>query len=506
MALTFNPFTGKLDFTGSQASAAVGATGATGPSGGPTGATGSTGPTGTGTTGATGVAGNDGATGATGVGLQGSTGSTGIAGNDGSTGATGIQGPTPWTLPATVYDNGFSYNLGAAVTYLGGYYYRTGNPLNPGFPPTPGSINASWTPVADGGATGPDGATGVAGNDGSTGATGVQGDAGATGSTGIQGDVGSTGATGVQGDVGATGASGIIGDVGSTGATGLQGDVGSTGATGVSGDIGSTGATGLTGVRGATGSTGLEGSTGATGLQGPQGFSSGAVYYFNPSDSSSILGYYEMNRNLVIGVGTTLTATGAGTQLIGSFATIANDPNAINIPSGNWNFETYVSMNSNGGTPAIYGEVYYRNLAGTETLIATNISNPHSITSGTINELYLWSIPVPATNILVTDRIVIKFYAIDLGGRTITMHFENSNIAQAITSLSPALQGATGATGATGIGATGATGVTPANIVLSDITGLTQATQLTNLVEITQTGYDLIVTPDPNTLYVIVGP
>lgn len=195
MALTFNPFTGKLDFTGSQAAAAIGATGATGPSGGPTGATGSTGPIGAGTTGATGVAGNDGATGATGVGLQGSTGSTGVAGNDGSTGSTGIQGPTPWTLPATVYNNGFSYNLGDAVTYLGGYYYRTGNPLNPGFPPTPGSINASWTPVADGGATGPDGATGIAGNDGSTGATGVQGDTGSTGSTGVQGGVGATGVT-----------------------------------------------------------------------------------------------------------------------------------------------------------------------------------------------------------------------------------------------------------------------------------------------------------------------
>jgi hypothetical protein len=70
--------------------------------------------------------------------------------------------------------------------------------------------------------------------------------------------------------------------------------------------------------------------------------------------------------------------------------------------------------------------------------------------------------------------------------------------------------GATGATGSTGpigdTGATGATGVTPANIVLSDITGLTGASQLTNLVEITQTGYNLIITPDPNTLYVIVGP
>jgi hypothetical protein len=312
MALTFNPFTGKLDFTGSQATAAIGATGATGPSGGPTGATGSTGPTGAGTTGATGAAGNDGATGATGVGLQGSTGSTGIAGNDGSTGSTGLQGPTPWTLPATVYDNGTSYNLGAAVTYLGGYYYRTGNPLNPGFPPTPGSINASWTPVADGGATGPDGATGV-GSQGSTGSTGIKGDSGATGSTGIQGDVGSTGSTGVQGDVGSTGASGIIGDVGSTGATGLQGDVGSTGSTGISGDVGSTGATGLTGVRGATGSTGPTGAGGASGFYGS--------YFSNVDQTAAATNTaYAMTVNNVIGEngisivsGSQITFTSTGT-------------------------------------------------------------------------------------------------------------------------------------------------------------------------------------------------
>ena len=340
---------------------------------------------------------------------------------------------------------------------------------------------------------------------------------GATGATGPSGDVGSTGATGLQGDVGSTGATGLSGDVGSTGATGLTGVRGATGATGLDGATGSTGATGIQGDVGATGSTG------ATGPQGPQGFSSGAVYYFNPSNSSSILGYYEMNRNLVIGVGTTLTATGSGTHLVGSFATISNDPNAVNIPSGNWNFENYVSMSSNGGTPEIYGEIYYRDLSGTETLIASNVSNPHPITNGTVNELYTWSIPVPATNILSTDRIVVKFYALNLGGRTITMYFEDNNIAQVISSLSPATQGATGATGATGVGtqgstgatgatgvgtqgATGATGVTPANIVVSDTTGLTGATKLNNIVEITQTGYDLIPTPNPNTLYVIVGP
>jgi hypothetical protein len=39
----------------------------------------------------------------------------------------------------------------------------------------------------------------------------------------------------------------------------------------------------------------------------------------------------------------------------------------------------------------------------------------------------------------------------------------------------------------------------------SNITGLTGATQLTNMVQITQAGYNAIVTPLANTLYIIVG-
>jgi hypothetical protein len=111
-------------------------------------------------------------------------GPAGLQGPAGAQGPVGATGPTPWTLPATVYNNGFAYPLGAAVIYQGGYYYRTGNPLNPGYPPTPGSINASWTPVADGGAEGP---------------VGPQGPIGLTGATGPQGPIGLTGPAGAAG-------------------------------------------------------------------------------------------------------------------------------------------------------------------------------------------------------------------------------------------------------------------------------------------------------------------
>ena len=92
-------------------------------------------------------------------GSTGNTGATGPAGFDGEDGATG---PPPWTFVGA-YNNGLDYTYGDAVTYEGGFYYRTGNPNNPGYPPTVGAINGSWTPVADRGATGPTGPTGPSG-------------------------------------------------------------------------------------------------------------------------------------------------------------------------------------------------------------------------------------------------------------------------------------------------------------------------------------------------------
>jgi len=98
-----------------------------------------------------------------------STGAPGPQGDKGDQGERGLQGevgPTPWTFVGA-YNNGLDYGIGDAVTYQGGFYYRTGNPNNPGYPPQPGSINASWTPIADAGATGPQGPAGANGTDAS---------------------------------------------------------------------------------------------------------------------------------------------------------------------------------------------------------------------------------------------------------------------------------------------------------------------------------------------------
>jgi hypothetical protein len=82
----------------------------------------------------------------------------GLAGPAGPQGIPGAAGPAPFTILGA-YNNGADYTFGDAVYYNGGTYVRTGNPNNPGYPPTPGEINASWTPIADKGASGTAGAT-----------------------------------------------------------------------------------------------------------------------------------------------------------------------------------------------------------------------------------------------------------------------------------------------------------------------------------------------------------
>lgn len=89
------------------------------------------------------------------IGLTGPQGEPGPAGADGAPGADAL-----WNFVGE-YDNGADYNIGDVVTYLGGTYYRVGEP-NPGYPP--GTVY--WTTIAEpgaDGAQGPQGEPGIAG-------------------------------------------------------------------------------------------------------------------------------------------------------------------------------------------------------------------------------------------------------------------------------------------------------------------------------------------------------
>jgi hypothetical protein len=168
-------------------------------------------------------------------------------------------------------------------------------------------------------------------------------------------------------------------------------------------------------------------------------------YYLNGSVNQGTFGgvaMKELNKTPVIGAGTDFTINTNG--YIQSFITDANDPNQLEIPGGNWNFETYFSASSPGGTPSFYIELYKWDGA-TLTLIASSSATPEGITNGTAIDLYLTALAVPQTTLALTDRLAVRIY-VNNSGRTIKLHTEDNHLSQVITTFSTGLTALNGLT------------------------------------------------------------
>jgi hypothetical protein len=179
------------------------------------------------------------------------------------------------------------------------------------------------------------------------------------------------------------------------------------------------------------------------------GGGSSVNYYLNGSVSQGTFGgdtYYQMSKTPILGAGTNFTRTNeAGDGYIASFITDAGDPSFLNIPGGNWNLEFYFNASSGGGSPSFYAELYKVSATNVFTLIASDSLNPEGITNGTTVDQYFTSIPVPQTTLLVTDRLAIRIYVIT-SGRTITLHTENGNLCEVLTTFTTGLTALNGLT------------------------------------------------------------
>ena len=181
-------------------------------------------------------------------------------------------------------------------------------------------------------------------------------------------------------------------------------------------------------------------------------------YYLNGSVSQGTIGgiaYREMNKVPIFGAGTDFTINANG--YIASFITDAGDPNLLEIPGGNWNFETYFSASSGGGSPTFYLELYKVNSGGTATLIASNSAIPELIAFGTNITAYFTTLAVPTTTLALTDRLAVRYY-VTHSGRTITMHTEGPHLCQIITTFTTGLTALNGLTAQVQNFAVGTTG------------------------------------------------
>jgi hypothetical protein len=179
------------------------------------------------------------------------------------------------------------------------------------------------------------------------------------------------------------------------------------------------------------------------------GGGSSVNYYLNGSVSQGTFGgdtFYEMSKTPILGAGTNFQRTnGQGNGYIASFITDAGDPSFLNIPGGNWNVEFYFQSSATGGSPQFYAELYKVSATNTFTLVASGSANPEGITNGTTVDQYYTSIPVPQTSLLITDRLAIRIYVIT-SGRTITLHTENGNLCEVLTTFTTGLTALNGLT------------------------------------------------------------
>jgi len=181
-------------------------------------------------------------------------------------------------------------------------------------------------------------------------------------------------------------------------------------------------------------------------------------YYLNGSVNQGTIGgvaYRELSKSPILGAGTDFTINADG--YIASFITDAGDPSLLEIPGGNWNFETYFQASSGGGTPTFYVELYKVSSGGTATLIATSSGSPELIAFGTNTTPYFSSLAVPTTTLALTDRLAIRYYVAH-SGRTITLHTENNTLCQIITTFTTGLTALNGLTAQVQNFATGTSG------------------------------------------------
>jgi hypothetical protein len=183
---------------------------------------------------------------------------------------------------------------------------------------------------------------------------------------------------------------------------------------------------------------------------------SSVYYYLNGSIDASVATYKQMANTAVIGAGTDFNLTGNG--LIAQFLTDSGNPNRLQIPGGAWNFEMYFNKSSNGGNSKFYVELLKYN-GTTFTSIASSSAIPEEITGGTTIDLYITSLAVPETALLLTDRLAIRVYIVDnSGGRTATLHTENGTICQIITTFAGGISALNGLTTNNQYFAVGSTG------------------------------------------------
>lgn len=171
----------------------------------------------------------------------------------------------------------------------------------------------------------------------------------------------------------------------------------------------------------------------------------GQIFYFNGNVSQGTIGgnaYYQLGT--AANTGPAANFTRATTGVIARFITNVGSPNHTIIPAGVWTIDVYLSETGGGANHAqILAKLYTYN-GSTFTLIAT--STVEEITNGNVPDLYSFTISVPSTVTLATDRIALEFDIANTNGKTVTLYTEDGKIGEVHTTYAIGLSSLNGLT------------------------------------------------------------
>jgi predicted secreted protein len=161
-------------------------------------------------------------------------------------------------------------------------------------------------------------------------------------------------------------------------------------------------------------------------------YDSNAIYYFNGGTAQGTFDSIvckELSRSQVAGTSVDFTKTGAGT--IASFITDALDPGVTTIPAGTWTFSAYYSILTAFASAQVQYELYKYNGSIATLLFTSEVKTLTALTK----TLYSNNMPVTATTISATDRLLIKVIYAGTTTNQITLYTQSSNVAQVTTTI-----------------------------------------------------------------------
>ncbi|MFZ4411516.1 MAG: hypothetical protein ACOYOV_00435 [Bacteroidales bacterium] len=148
------------------------------------------------------------------------------------------------------------------------------------------------------------------------------------------------------------------------------------------------------------------------------------------SDISTYLAMPELSLYTPGALATTTVSTNTTPTLLKVFATAVGYPGIVNIPVGTFTCHYETQKAAGGNTYYSYFQLYKRSSAGVETLIATS-DNASQFAVNTVIQNTVGAFINTALTLLVTDRLVVKFYSVMVSGTAnITLRYDDTTNAR----------------------------------------------------------------------------